>query len=92
MEVDSANTPETITAEHPMDGVLAFGSRKRTYVFRPLPDITTMELAQATELLLVGLAAVMRVGPWKMVDGAWEVMPENVRRHFATERRSGFVL
>jgi hypothetical protein len=62
------------------------------YGFLPVEDITVLELAAATDFLLLSIAAMLGALPPGVIDAAFAGLPLGVQRHFMAKVKSGLML
>jgi hypothetical protein len=71
---------------------VAFPGQSSEYTFVPLDDITASELASALVLLHASIPVMLRLAPPKLVDVAYEQLPDDAKRHFQRRVLSGIVI
>ena len=68
--------------QHPAIPRCGCRGKSRVYIFVPQEDITPRELAASMEMLLFGLAAVIKIAPVEFSDLLYESMEDGVKRHW----------
>jgi hypothetical protein len=71
---------------------IGFGGHRRDYLYSPLPDITTHELAELFGFLLAAMLVVSKQATPDLLDGYYDNLSENVARHLPARERSQIVV
>lgn len=88
------------TLKIPAQPIATHGKRPRpelqgltgVYRYVPLTDITTEELAELVELLVMGLAVGTKMVPPPLLDITYQTLSDEAKRHIQVKEKSNLIV